>query len=65
VEEPEFTWRERRILRGMMDDYLQRRAVDAWFRSGWGTAMKVIGGVSALAVMVAAFLTIARAIIGG
>ena len=60
AREPQLTDHELRLLRGMMDEYTQRRAVDAWVNSRWRFVIAVAGLVASSAVITASVIEIAR-----
>lgn len=56
MPERQLSDRELRILRGMIDDYEQRRLIDSWFTKRWRATAALVGVAAAASVVVAAIL---------
>jgi hypothetical protein len=65
VPEAPLNDKELRMLRGMIDEYVQESAVQAWLRRRGSSFVKVILFASACVVMIASVEEIVRSIVGG
>ena len=65
MPEPPLTDRELRVVRGMIEEYQERLAVDRWFRIRWFKILKGIAAASAVVITVAAIEEIIRSALGG
>jgi hypothetical protein len=65
VPEPPLSDAELRMVRGMIDEYVQESAVHAWFRLRGRWIMAALALLSAAAVLIASVEEIVRSIVGG
>lgn len=56
---------ELRVVRGMIDEYRQRRYRDQWFDSAWKRLAAVVGALAGVAIITSAVIQIIQAATGG